>query len=173
MSGAITFVVSLPIYLATSSLIVASEESGHYVEWSNITVLAVAFAFALAVQWGGHIRSRHGGLACAPRPDRLRVDAWPPAADIVGLAFSQSLRPIRDLAEGTERVAAGDYSQRLPVVQDDDLGALSASFNRMQAGLAERQRLQSHSAPTSTRLWRRGYWSRVMTSSPGNAARSR
>ncbi|WP_196771173.1 adenylate/guanylate cyclase domain-containing protein, partial [Mycobacterium colombiense] len=40
-------------------------------------------------------------------------------------------------------VAAGDYSRRLPVVQDDDLGALAASFNRMQAGLAERQRLQS------------------------------
>jgi adenylate cyclase len=50
--------------------------------------------------------------------------------------------PIRDLARGTERVAAGDYSQRLPVVQEDDLGALAASFNRMQAGLAERQRLQ-------------------------------
>ena len=61
----------------------------------------------------------------------------------VGAGFSPSLRPIRDLAEGTERVAAGDYSQRLPVVQDDDLGALAASFNRMQAGLAERQRLQA------------------------------
>jgi adenylate cyclase len=61
----------------------------------------------------------------------------------VGASFSPSLRPIRDLGEGTERVAAGDYSQRLPVVQDDDLGALAASFNRMQAGLAERQRLQA------------------------------
>ena len=57
--------------------------------------------------------------------------------------FLTSLQPIRDLAGGTERVAAGDYSQRLPVVQDDDLGALAASFNRMQAGLAERQRLQA------------------------------
>jgi len=62
---------------------------------------------------------------------------------IVGAVFSPSLLPIRDLAAGTERVAAGDYSQRLPVVQDDDLGALAASFNRMQAGLAERQRLQA------------------------------
>jgi class 3 adenylate cyclase len=61
----------------------------------------------------------------------------------VGAAFAPSLRPIRDLAQGTERVAAGDYTQRLPVVQDDDLGALAASFNRMQAGLAERQRLQA------------------------------
>ncbi|HYZ69427.1 MAG TPA: adenylate/guanylate cyclase domain-containing protein, partial [Mycobacterium sp.] len=61
----------------------------------------------------------------------------------VGAGFAPSLRPLRDLAEGTERVAAGDYSKRLPVVQDDDLGALAASFNRMQAGLAERQRLQA------------------------------
>jgi class 3 adenylate cyclase len=61
----------------------------------------------------------------------------------VGVVFSPSLRPIRDLAEGTERVAGGDYSQRLPVVQDDDLGALAGSFNRMQSGLAERQRLQA------------------------------
>jgi class 3 adenylate cyclase len=57
--------------------------------------------------------------------------------------LSPSVQPIRDLSEGTKRVAEGDYSQRLPVVQDDDLGALAASFNRMQAGLAERQRLQA------------------------------
>jgi class 3 adenylate cyclase len=61
----------------------------------------------------------------------------------VGAIVSPSLQPIRDLARATERVAAGDYSQRLPVVQDDDLGALAGSFNRMQAGLAERQRLQA------------------------------
>jgi class 3 adenylate cyclase len=61
----------------------------------------------------------------------------------VGAAFSPSLQPIRDLAEATKRVAAGDYGQRVPVVQDDDLGVLAASFNRMQAGLAERQRLQA------------------------------
>jgi adenylate cyclase len=61
----------------------------------------------------------------------------------VGLGFSPFLRPIHDLAGGTERVAVDDYSRRLSVVQDDDLGALAASFNRMQAGLAERQRLQA------------------------------
>jgi class 3 adenylate cyclase len=61
----------------------------------------------------------------------------------VGSASSPIQRPIRDLAEGTKRVAAGDFSQRLPVVQDDDPGALAASFNRMQTGLAERQRLQA------------------------------
>jgi adenylate cyclase len=60
----------------------------------------------------------------------------------LGSMLSPSFRPIRELAAATARVAAGNYSQRLPVVQDDDLGALAASFNRMQAGLAERRRLQ-------------------------------
>jgi class 3 adenylate cyclase len=61
----------------------------------------------------------------------------------VGVGFAPSLQPIRDLTSAAERVTAGDYGQRLPVVQDDDLGVLAASFNRMQAGLAERQRLQA------------------------------
>ena len=65
------------------------------------------------------------------------------APNAVSAIVLPALRPIRDLAEATLRVGAGDYSERLSVVQDDDLGALAASFNRMQAGLAERQRLQA------------------------------
>ena len=109
---------------------------------SNVSVVAVAFAFAV------------GGALLASVLDQVRevpilsvvigsaVTLGFAVPISVGIGFSSSLRPIRDLAEGAERVAAGDYSQRLPVVQDDDLGALAASFNRMQAGLAERQRLQ-------------------------------
>jgi class 3 adenylate cyclase len=111
--------------------------------WSNVSILAAMFIATV------------GGAVVAAVFDRVRE--MPVLAVViggvltlafavpltVGVAFSPSLRPIRDLAEGTKRVAAGDYSRRLPVVQDDDLGALSASFNRMQAGLAERQRLQA------------------------------
>lgn len=61
----------------------------------------------------------------------------------VGMILNPSLQPLHDLSEGTRRVAAGDFSQRLAVEQDDDLGALAASFNRMQAGLAERERLHA------------------------------
>ncbi len=39
--------------------------------------------------------------------------------------------PIRDLAEGTHAVAAGDYSKQLPVLGDDELGILVRSFNDM------------------------------------------
>jgi class 3 adenylate cyclase len=114
-----------------------------FAAWSNLAVLAAALAFAVAgamlsavFQFASRQPMAWVMIGCA-----LTLGFGVPIT--VGAAFSPSLRPIRDLAEGTERVAAGDYSQRLPVAQDDDLGALAASFNRMQAGLAERQRLQA------------------------------
>lgn len=114
-----------------------------FAAWSNASMIAVAFLFAFAgamlaavFDWTREVPVLSVVIAYA-----LTIGLAVPQS--VGAMFSPSLRPIRDLAEGTKRVAAGDYSQRLPVIQDDDLGALAASFNRMQAGLAERQRLQA------------------------------
>lgn len=114
-----------------------------FAAWSNLAILAVAFGFSMggAMVAGEFDRSRQSpllwmGIGCV-----LTVGFAVPITVIS--VFSPSLQPIRDLAEGTKRVAAGDYSRRLPVFQDDDLGALTGSFNRMQAGLAERQRLHA------------------------------
>jgi class 3 adenylate cyclase len=111
--------------------------------WSSMTVLGTAFVFSVD---SAMLVSAIVGVS--PQPllflgvgGAMTVGFGIPIT--VGVAFAPSMRPIRDLAEGTERVAAGDYSRRIPVVQDDDLGVLAASFNRMQAGLAERQRLQA------------------------------
>ncbi|OBF63356.1 cyclase [Mycobacterium sp. 852002-51971_SCH5477799-a] len=113
-----------------------------FAAWSNVSMLGCAFAFALGGAMLAAVihRTDDVPLLCAAIAGALTVGFAVPIT--VGAGFSPSLRPIRDLAAGSERVAAGDYSRRLPVVQDDDLGALAASFNRMQAGLAERQRLQ-------------------------------
>ena len=114
-----------------------------FAAWSNVSMLAAAFAFAVAGAMLAAVfdRASEVPVLAVVIGGALTLGFAVPIT--VGAAFSPSLRPIRDLAAGTERVAAGDYSQRLPVVQDDDLGALAASFNRMQAGLAERQRLQA------------------------------
>jgi adenylate cyclase len=111
--------------------------------WSNVSALALAFGTAVGGAMVAAVFDRWNdapvlslAIGCV-----LTIGLGLPI--FVGAAFSPSLRPIRDLAQGTERVAAGDYCHRLPVVQDDDLGALAAAFNRMQAGLAERQRLQA------------------------------
>jgi adenylate cyclase len=114
-----------------------------FAAWSNVCILATAFAFAT----GGAMLAAVFDLAASVPVLAVVIGGAVTLGFGVpitmGAAFSPSLQPVRDLAAGTERVAAGDYSQRLPVVQDDDLGALAASFNRMQAGLAERQRLQA------------------------------
>lgn len=114
-----------------------------FAAWSNVFMLGVAFVFAVvgAMLAAVFDRAREEPVLFAVIGGALTLAIGVPIT--VGLTFAPSLRPIRDLAEGTKRVASGDYSQRLPVVQDDDLGALAASFNRMQAGLAERQRLQA------------------------------
>lgn len=45
--------------------------------------------------------------------------------------------PISDLAEATRAIAKGDYSQRLPVASEDELGFLVRSFNDMTRRLAQ------------------------------------
>jgi class 3 adenylate cyclase len=114
-----------------------------FAAWSSVLVLAAVFDFAVS---GAMLEAVFDGAREEPVLFviiglALTLSFGLPMT--IGLAFSASLQPIRDLAQGTKRVAVGDYSQRLPVVHDNDLGALAASFNRMQAGLAERQRLQA------------------------------
>ena len=59
------------------------------------------------------------------------------------LLVSQSvLEPIDDLRKATDRAAPGDLSARVPVVSTDETGRLAQSFNRMAAGLEERERLR-------------------------------
>jgi class 3 adenylate cyclase len=114
-----------------------------FAAWSNLSMLAAALAFSMAgaMVAGEFDRANQSPMLWVVIGCVLTLGFAVPIT--VGSVFGPSLQPIRHLAEGTKRVAAGDYSRRLPVVQDDDLGALAASFNRMQAGLAERQRLQA------------------------------
>ena len=111
--------------------------------WSSLTLVGAIFAFSVygAMLASALNRGHQTPVIVLAIGVGLTFGFGVPIT--LGAGFSPSLLPIRDLAEGTERVAAGDYSQRLPVVQDDDLGALAASFNRMQAGLAERRRLHA------------------------------
>jgi adenylate cyclase len=58
------------------------------------------------------------------------------------LLLRSILGPIQDLQAGTARVAAGDFSARVPVVGSDETGRLAGSFNQMVAGLEERAKLR-------------------------------
>lgn len=49
--------------------------------------------------------------------------------------------PLRDLAEGTQAVARGDYNKQLPVHSGDELGVLVDSFNRMTREIGNTQQV--------------------------------
>jgi class 3 adenylate cyclase len=63
----------------------------------------------------------------------------------VGLALfvSRSVAaPLRDVERAMERVGRGNLDTRAPVVSHDEIGAVAEGFNRMVAGLQERERIR-------------------------------
>jgi len=57
---------------------------------------------------------------------------------ILAFLLSRTLtRPIRELTAATRAVSAGDLAQEVPVRSRDELGELAASFNQMNAKLAQ------------------------------------
>ena len=52
-------------------------------------------------------------------------------------------RPVQQLAAHTRNVATGDYTQRIDLDREDELGQLATAFNQMTAGLAERDKVRN------------------------------
>jgi len=78
-----------------------------------------------------------------------------------GLFFARRLvAPIRDLAEGTRAVAAGDYRTRIPVMSRDEIGLLVESFNDMTARV-QRAQTQIRQSQQETEV-QRGYLETVL-----------
>ena len=62
----------------------------------------------------------------------LLVGAVTLLAGLLGSLFARQItRPIQDLAESALRFAAGEYATRVPVRSGNEVGVLSATFNRM------------------------------------------
>lgn len=65
------------------------------------------------------------------------------AATLAALWIARGVsQPVQQLAAHTKLVAAGDYSRRLDLPREDELGQLATAFNHMTAGLAERDRVR-------------------------------
>ncbi len=59
-------------------------------------------------------------------------------ASVAGYLVARALsRRIKRLEEAAEKVAGGDFSQRIPIDGDDELGDLARAFNDMQRQLAQ------------------------------------
>ena len=61
----------------------------------------------------------------------------------LGIWIARSVsRPVLRLAEGTRKIGAGDYSHRIKVRTEDEIGLLASAFNHMSEGLAERDQVR-------------------------------
>jgi two-component system OmpR family sensor kinase len=58
------------------------------------------------------------------------------AALVVGMLLTRQItHPVRELAQGTNRLAGGDFKSRVKIKSRDEIGQLAASFNTMAASL--------------------------------------
>ncbi|MCI0341267.1 MAG: adenylate/guanylate cyclase domain-containing protein [Planctomycetales bacterium] len=98
---------------------------------------------ALAAVVAADLGRRLGPLREAERTTTLVAAAALLTAVLLSLRVSGLLaRPVRQLADATERVARGDFSVRVPVRSRDEIGTLANRFNQMTEGLAEKERVR-------------------------------
>jgi signal transduction histidine kinase len=64
-------------------------------------------------------------------------------------------RPVADLTQGLERVAAGEAGATVPIRREDELGRVAEAFNRMTARLEESRRQVESESDRSLDLMRR------------------
>jgi signal transduction histidine kinase len=104
------------------------------------------FARGSATRWGSikvglSLEEMHGAIR-RTRQVLLLVGL---AGVLIGTAGAALLarrlsRPIKDLAAGTVRISRGDFSHRIPVRSQDEIGELARSFNEMNLQLQQSQR---------------------------------
>jgi signal transduction histidine kinase len=76
----------------------------------------------------------------ATRVNILILSALILAAGLVAVALISNVltRPLREVAAGAQRIAAGELTHRVPAGRRDEIGQLAATFNDMAAKIGER-----------------------------------
>lgn len=77
------------------------------------------------------------------------------------LAARKLVAPLRDLAEGTQAIARGEYHMEIPIPSQDELGILVRSFNDMTQQISRTQNDLKHSQ-TETEI-QRTYLETILT----------
>jgi signal transduction histidine kinase/CheY-like chemotaxis protein len=97
------------------------------------------------VVWVGYPRA----VILAPAQPFKRRMAWlallfvalgVTSAGVLGVRLTQ---PLHALARAAERISAGDYTQRVEIRRDDEIGRLSTAFNTMAGRIEHVRRLES------------------------------
>jgi adenylate cyclase len=118
------------------------EAPGIPLRWRMLAALP-AINVITGVVVGGAMSGGEDGLADLAFAVLLSVAVASTISLMLTLLLSESVtRPVAVLSEATDRVGRGDFGVRVPVVTTDETGGLGRAFNRMVAGLAERERIR-------------------------------
>ena len=108
---------------------------------SKVTLAMLFLSFAGMTMLAADIASYSGARLLREASSDIVLTLT--GAAIVYYWVSRALtRPIARLDRGMRRIADDDYSVRLPVTSDDELGHAASRFNQMVEGLAEREYLR-------------------------------
>lgn len=109
----------------------------------------VLYEAMMPVREGGRVLARlHVGISLARLNAqvgemRMAIGAWTLfilTAGLIAVVFISNVltRPLRHVAAGAARIAAGEFGQRVPAGRNDEIGQLAAAFNEMAANVADR-----------------------------------
>ncbi len=119
------------------------EVTGLPLRWRLLVAAPIINVIAAVVVAGLTARGHHENLTDLGAAVLIAVVvSFTISLDLVLLVSRSLLATLDDLRRGTESVADGDYSVRVPVAATDETGALAQSFNHMAEGLNERERLR-------------------------------
>jgi serine phosphatase RsbU (regulator of sigma subunit) len=132
--GEISFVSAGERFVGQASDLGLEQGSGKLVLASSLDdALAPLRALYRSIFWTTLIACVAGVIAC-------RLISWMIA------------RPVRELVEGTQRIAAGQFDAPVTVRRRDELGKLAISFNEMSRGLKDREELLHEKVKTQRDL---------------------
>ena len=123
--------------------IVFDNEEGYLILQAMAPVSVRQHRLAASVQ---QAYSEYKGLVYLRQPLKLSFTLTLSLVLLLGIlsavwaAFYSAKRiaaPIRDLVEGTQAVAEGEYHKPIPLLNDDDFGLLIQSFNKMVRRLSQ------------------------------------
>jgi adenylate cyclase len=101
-----------------------------------ISVITGAVVGGFGAEEGSEVTGLALGMLAAVAVS-VTISIW-----LIALLSESIVTPIGELREATRRVGAGDLTTRVPVISVDETGELARSFNRMVAGLEQRERLR-------------------------------
>ncbi len=126
------------------AIIVATIVGVILVVWATIDTLAATYFSTLMKVYNIEPSETHEMFLSAVHRYLLQASL---AALVLCLLFSfiltrRMLRPLKELGDVTERIAAGDYGARATVDADDEISALANDFNKMADSLERVDKLR-------------------------------